>query len=92
VATFKAIVIDKTEAGQTIGLSDFDESNLVRVKRCLGGIRSRIAIGTSSFDAWVVAIGTRGDSFFANFSNETSMTSPGATRGGKTKPFPGAGG
>jgi len=29
VATFKAIVIDKTEAGQTIGLSDFDESNLM---------------------------------------------------------------
>jgi acrylyl-CoA reductase (NADPH) len=29
VATFKAIVIDKSEAGQTIGLSDFDESNLM---------------------------------------------------------------
>ena len=29
MATFKAIVIDKTEAGQTIGLSDFDESNLM---------------------------------------------------------------
>ena len=29
MATFKAIVIDKTEAGQTVGLSDFDENNLM---------------------------------------------------------------
>jgi acrylyl-CoA reductase (NADPH) len=29
VATFKAILIDKTEAGQSIGLTDFDEKNLM---------------------------------------------------------------
>jgi acrylyl-CoA reductase (NADPH) len=29
VATFKAIVIDKTESGQHIGLTDFDEANLM---------------------------------------------------------------
>jgi acrylyl-CoA reductase (NADPH) len=29
MATFKAIVIDKTEAGQTVALTDFDESNLM---------------------------------------------------------------
>jgi acrylyl-CoA reductase (NADPH) len=29
VATFKAIVIDKADSGQTVGLADFDESNLM---------------------------------------------------------------
>jgi acrylyl-CoA reductase (NADPH) len=29
MATFKAIVIDKTEAGQTVRLTDFDEANLM---------------------------------------------------------------
>jgi acrylyl-CoA reductase (NADPH) len=29
VATFKAIVIEKTEAGQTVGLKDFDENDLM---------------------------------------------------------------
>ncbi|HEY2229927.1 MAG TPA: MDR family oxidoreductase [Xanthobacteraceae bacterium] len=29
MATFKAILIDKTEAGQSIGLTDFDEKNLM---------------------------------------------------------------
>jgi acrylyl-CoA reductase (NADPH) len=29
MASFKAIVIDKTESGQTVGLADFDESNLM---------------------------------------------------------------
>jgi acrylyl-CoA reductase (NADPH) len=29
VATFKAIVIDKNEAGQKVGLTDFDEANLM---------------------------------------------------------------
>jgi acrylyl-CoA reductase (NADPH) len=29
VATFKAIVIDKTDGGQTAGLADFDEANLM---------------------------------------------------------------
>jgi acrylyl-CoA reductase (NADPH) len=29
MATFKAIVIDKTEAGQTVGLRDFDEQDLM---------------------------------------------------------------
>jgi acrylyl-CoA reductase (NADPH) len=29
VATFKAIVIEKTDAGQQVGLSDFDETNLM---------------------------------------------------------------
>ncbi len=29
MATFKAIVIDKADSGQTVGLADFDESNLM---------------------------------------------------------------
>src|ERR1700730_12182951 len=29
MSTFKAIVIDKTEAGQTVQLTDFDENNLM---------------------------------------------------------------
>jgi acrylyl-CoA reductase (NADPH) len=29
VATFKAVVIDKTEGGQTVALTDFDENNLM---------------------------------------------------------------
>src|ERR1700686_2629436 len=29
MATFKAIVIEKTEAGQTVGLKDFDDKDLM---------------------------------------------------------------
>ncbi len=29
MSTFKAIVINKTEAGQTVGLTDFDEKDLM---------------------------------------------------------------
>jgi acrylyl-CoA reductase (NADPH) len=29
VSTFKAIVVDKTEAGQTVGLTEFDEKDLM---------------------------------------------------------------
>ena len=29
MATFKAIVIEKAEAGQTVGLKDFDENDLM---------------------------------------------------------------
>ena len=29
MGTFKAIVIDKAEAGQTVRLTDFDENNLM---------------------------------------------------------------
>src|ERR1700756_1806199 len=29
MGTFKAIVIDKTDAGQSVGLADFDEANLM---------------------------------------------------------------
>ena len=51
----------------------------------MGGIR--VAVRRPFLDAWVMAIGSTWDSFFANFIHETLMERPGATRGGKRKPF-----
>lgn len=47
----------------------------------------RIAVGRASFDAGVVAVRSKGNSFFANFSHQPPMERPRATRGGKKKPF-----
>jgi acrylyl-CoA reductase (NADPH) len=44
MSTFKAIVIDKTEAGQTVGLTDFDEKNLMD-----GDVTVRIEYSTLNY-------------------------------------------
>jgi acrylyl-CoA reductase (NADPH) len=44
VATFQAIVIDKTEAGQSVGLKDFDESDLME-----GDVTVRVAWSTVNY-------------------------------------------
>jgi acrylyl-CoA reductase (NADPH) len=44
VAIFKAIVIDKTEAGQSVGLKDFDESDLME-----GDVTVRVAWSTVNY-------------------------------------------
>jgi acrylyl-CoA reductase (NADPH) len=44
MSTFKAIVIDKTEAGQTVALTDFDENNLMD-----GDVTVRIEYSTLNY-------------------------------------------
>ena len=44
MSTFKAIVIDKTEAGRTVGLTDFDEKNLMD-----GDVTVRIEYSTLNY-------------------------------------------
>jgi len=44
MANFKAIVIDKTDAGQTVALSDFDEANLMD-----GDVTVRVAWSTVNY-------------------------------------------
>ena len=52
----------------------------------------RVSVGRSFLDAGVMTIGPKRISFFADFSHQTPMECPGATRGGKRKPFLEAGG
>jgi hypothetical protein len=68
---------------------DFDEGELVGLMKCLSVLQVRIAIGRLPLGTWEVAIGSERSSFFTNFSDQAAMASPGATRGGKRKPFPG---
>jgi hypothetical protein len=51
-----------------------------------------VAVRSPFLDAWVMTMGSAWDSFFANFIHEPAMERPGATRGGKRKPFLEAGG
>jgi acrylyl-CoA reductase (NADPH) len=44
MATFKAIVIEKTEAGQKVGLADFDDSNLME-----GDVTVRVEYSTLNY-------------------------------------------
>jgi acrylyl-CoA reductase (NADPH) len=44
MATFKAVVIEKTESGQTVALKDFDESNLME-----GDVDVRVAWSTLNY-------------------------------------------
>ena len=44
MATFKAIVVEKTEAGQTVGLKDFDEKDLME-----GDVTVRIEWSTVNY-------------------------------------------
>jgi hypothetical protein len=46
-----------------------------------------VAEGSAFLDAWIMTMGSRRDSLFANFIHETAMERPGATRGGKRRPF-----
>jgi hypothetical protein len=45
------------------------------------------AVGSALLDARVMTIWSKGIDFFASFIHEPLMEGPGATRGGKRKPF-----
>lgn len=51
-----------------------------------------VAVGRPLLDAGVMTIGSSGIRLFASFIHESLMERPGATRGGKRKPFLEAGG
>lgn len=51
-----------------------------------------VSVGGPFLDTGVMTTGSRRISFFASFIHETAMERPGATRGGKRKPFLEAGG
>lgn len=54
--------------------------------------RAWIAVGQPFLDSRVVAMGSDRVDFFTYFIHKPLMERPGATRGGKRKPFLGAGG
>jgi hypothetical protein len=51
-----------------------------------------VAEGRPLLDARVMTMGSKRVSFFADFIHQALMERPGATRGGKRKPFLAAGG
>jgi hypothetical protein len=68
---------------------DFDDGELIGLKECRAVLQVGIAIGRLPLGTRVVTVGSKRISFFTNFSDQAAMASPGATRGGKRKPFPG---
>jgi len=54
-----------------------------------GGARrgARISVGKALLDARVMTMRANGVELFTNFIHEPAMERPGATRGGKRKPF-----
>ena len=51
-----------------------------------------VTVGRPFLDARVMTMRSKRVSFFADFIHQTAMERPGATRGGKRKPFLAAGG
>jgi hypothetical protein len=71
---------------------DFDEGELIGLMECLAMLQVGIAIWGLPLGTRVVTVGSKRIFFFTNFSDQAAMASPGATRGGKRKPFPGVSG
>ena len=55
-------------------------------------VGARVAVGRALLDARVMTMWSNVIDFFASFIDEPTMEGPGATRGGKRKPFLEAGG
>ena len=53
LATFKAIVIDKAESGQTVALKDFDEANLMD-----GDVTVRVEYSTVNYKDGLAVTGS----------------------------------